>query len=323
LADFEAFYRDQLVPALAPLEEQRRRALGRVAVASPIVAGVGAVALLFVPAELWDALLELAPAWVWLGGAAALLFLLTAGVVWGASRGGYVRQFKETAIPAIARFVDPGLAFVAARGIDQRTFEASGIFSQEPDRYRSEDLVFGTVGRTTLEFSEVLAEKKHKDSKGRTSWSTIFRGVFLVADFNKHFHGETVVRPDFAERLLGRFGQALQGLGNSTLVKLEDPEFERAFVVHSSDQVEARYILSPALMQRILAFSAKVKTRPALSFCQSRLFLALSESRNLFEPPLFGSLLALGLFTTYLRDLELAVGVVEDLNLNTRIWSKS
>jgi Protein of unknown function (DUF3137) len=146
--------------------------------------------------------------------------------------------------------------------------------------------------------------------------------VLLVADFNKRFQGTTVVLPDVAERLLGRFGQALQSLGGD-LVRLEDPDFERAFVVRSSDQVEARYILSPALMQRILAFTAKAQCRPSLSFCQSRLFLALPERRDLFEPPLFRSPLARDLVGTYLADLQLSVGVVEDLNLNTRIWSKA
>ena len=41
------------------------------------------------------------------------------------------------------------------------------------------------------------------------------------------------------------------------LVKLEDPEFEKHFVVSGEDQVEARYILSTCLMQRLTDFRNK------------------------------------------------------------------
>jgi hypothetical protein len=319
---FEAFYRDHLVPALAPFEARRRHVQSRMLLGGLIAGGAAAALLPFAPAGFWSKLLPVAPAWFWLGGAALLLFLIVSMAVWGWARPRYVAQFKEHVIGAIARFVDPGLSFMASGGISQDMFEASGIFSEQPDRYRSEDLVHGTVGRTALEFAEVHAEEKHTDSKGNERWDTIFRGVLLVADFNKDFQGITVVLPDVAERLLGRFGQTLQSLGGD-LVRLEDPDFERAFVVRSSDQVEARYILSPALMQRILAFSAKARCRPSLSFCHSRLFLALPESRDLFEPPLFRSPVRRNVVGTYLHDLQLAVGVVEDLNLNTRIWSKA
>lgn len=35
-------------------------------------------------------------------------------------------------------------------------------------------------------------------------------------------------------------------------VKLEDPVFEREWEVYATDQIEARYILTPALMERML-----------------------------------------------------------------------
>ena len=43
------------------------------------------------------------------------------------------------------------------------------------------------------------------------------------------------------------------------LVKLEDPEFEKSFVVYSGNQTEARYILSTSLMRRILDYKVNCK----------------------------------------------------------------
>ncbi len=56
--------------------------------------------------------------------------------------------------------------------------------------------------------------------------------------------------PDFAEKLLGKFGQKFQkSFTHGKLVKLENPEFEKEFVVYSSGQQEARYILTPVMME--------------------------------------------------------------------------
>ena len=59
-----------------------------------------------------------------------------------------------------------------------------------------------------------------------------------------------------------------------------------------------------------------------LSFSNTKVFVAIPFIRNLFEPRVFRTLLDFGQIQEYLEDLQLAVGVVEDLNLNTRIWSK-
>ncbi|HOL89867.1 MAG TPA: DUF3137 domain-containing protein, partial [Anaerohalosphaeraceae bacterium] len=83
-----------------------------------------------------------------------------------------------------------------------------------------------------------------------------------------------------------------------------------------------RYILSPSLMERILQFRQKTGRRIFLSFVNSKLYLAVWFDRPLFEPKLFRSLLDFQTIQEYFGDIQLAVGIVEDLNLNTRIWSK-
>jgi hypothetical protein len=93
--------------------------------------------------------------------------------------------------------------------------------------------------------------------------------------------------------------------------------------VYGSDQVEARYILSPALMQRITEFKKNSKLRIALSFVDSHVYIALSINRRLFEaPPLFSTVLNRKLTLQYLGYLNMCIEIVEALDLNTRIWTK-
>ena len=266
-------------------------------------------------------------------GAAALFILpFAAAIVFLIARfflsKDYAQEFKEKIIQLIVKFIDPSLEYESAGFIAECVFMGSQIFKISPDRYRGDDFVSGVLGKTQISFSELHAEYKTetRDSQGRTQtqWHTIFKGLFVIADFNKNFQGTTVVLPDTAERLFGHLGKMLQSwnIMRGQLIQLEDPEFEKLFAVYGDNQVEARYILSTSLMKRIVDFKKKSGRQIYLSFVGSKVFVAISYIRNLFEPRVFRTLLDFAPMQEYFGDLELALGVVDDLNLNTRIWSK-
>ena len=106
------------------------------------------------------------------------------------------------------------------------------------------------------------------------------------------------------------------------MVELENPEFEKLFTVYGTDQVEARYILSTSLMERLVNFRRKANTRLHLSFIHSKVYVALSVNKNLFEPNVFSSGVKSGYLKEYFNYLELVTGIIDDLNLNLRIWGK-
>lgn len=133
-----------------------------------------------------------------------------------------------------------------------------------------------------------------------------------------------MVLPDYAEKFLGHLGTALQSwnIKRNQLVKLEDPEFEKYFVVYAEDQIEARYILSTSLMRRIVEFKKKTRKQICLSFVGSKVFVAIPYGRALFEPNIYKPVVEFEKIREYFEDINLALGIVEDLNLNTRIWNK-
>jgi hypothetical protein len=92
--------------------------------------------------------------------------------------------------------------------------------------------------------------------------------------------------------------------------------------VHSSDQIEARYILTPALMQRMLELKRKFAAQVEFAFLHSRVFVAISKDKDFFEPQLSQSLSDATALRSFLEQVQLCLGVVEDLDLNTRLWSK-
>lgn len=313
--DFREFYERELAGDLRVLDGKRQRVMKNLIIVFAVAGGIGlTVGLALLGASGGNPVVFLLP----MAGC-----LVVGGVVGSFMSKGYRSEFKLTVIDRIVRFVDERLRYSPREYIDKHTFMESKIFTTRPNRYKGDDLVAGRVGDTDVRFCELNAVHESGSGKNKRR-TTVFRGLFFIADFHKHFRTETVVLPDTAEKLFGRFGQKLQSLNffRGELIKLEDPEFEQNFAVYGADQVEARYILSTSLMRRILDFKRKTGRRIHLSFVASKVFVAISYSRKLFEPRVFRTLLDFGPMQEYFEDLTLAVGIVEDLNLNTRIWSK-
>jgi hypothetical protein len=133
------------------------------------------------------------------------------------------------------------------------------------------------------------------------------------------------VLPDTAQNTFGDLiGQWLQSNNamRGELVKMDDPEFEREFVVYSSDQIEARYILTHALMKKLLNYKKRTKQDIFVSFTNKNIHLAIAYNKDLFEPSVFSSLLNYKIAMEYVQTLHLATGIVEELKLNTKLWSK-
>lgn len=213
--------------------------------------------------------------------------------------------------------------------IPKEEFVRSRIFTYSCDQYEGEDHFRGKIGRTEIEFSEITAKylsSSGPGSKQKDDYVTYFKGLFIIADFNKNFRTHTIVLPDRAEKLFGKFGQTLQSLsgGRGHLVMLEDPRFGKEFCVYSEDQVEARYILTPSLMERILEFKTKWNKDVHMSFLDSKVCIAISMYKNLFELRPLRPAADYSFLEESLRFLTLLTEVVDDLNLNDHagIWTK-
>ena len=237
----------------------------------------------------------------------------------------YKDTFKDKVMRPLIREIDRSFRYIPEHHISQTLFNRCLLFPR-PDRFLGNDYVKGEIDSVPIQFSDIHAEKKHTDSKGRTHYSTIFQGLFIVSEFPKHFKGFTIVQPDTAQSLfgdlIGSFLQSHNITAKGSLVKMDSPEFEKEFVVYSNDQIEARYILTHSLMEKLLLYRKKSKHPIYVSFHGSNIYMAIEYNKDLFEPSVFHSLLDYKIAMEYLQTLHLAVGIVEELKLNQKLWSK-
>ena len=315
-SDFREFYEKKLRPDLEIIDQKRKKVNRFVIIVLLIIASLVIAEILFIPARL-EMLKFIIPAITGFIGIIVLSIFSKS----------YRKVYKNKIIARMTNYVDEGLIYSPDGSMAKSEFENSEIFPFPCDRFKGEDHFRGKIGKTEIEFSEVTAEKKNtsvNNSGSKEDYMIIFRGLFFIADFNKYFNTRTVVLPDAAEKLFGKFGQTLQSIsmGRGTLIRLEDPVFEKEFCVYGDDQIEARYILTPGLMQRIVAFKRKWNTAVYLSFRDSKVYIAIRMYKNLFETRIFRPVADYSFIENNLRFLILLTEIVEDLNLNARIWTK-
>ena len=250
------------------------------------------------------------------------------GVIYSRFYKYFKEQFKGKVIPAVVKFVDERLSYNPTLGLMDKYAE-SKIFTQRYDRYKAEDTISGKFDLTDFSFGEIHTEYKtvttDKNGRRQEHWHTIFKGMFFVSDFHKNFHGETMIDMDFMERYLGKLGRKFQQWNPSRdgfLVKLENPEFEKKFAVYCTDEQECRYILSHSMIERLLEMSRKLNFRISISFRNNLVYIAVFNNMDLFEPSVFGSLLKEEDYKIIITMLKSMTDIIEDLNLNTRIWTK-
>lgn len=238
----------------------------------------------------------------------------------------YRSRFKREVIAKALESLGENYTFEPNSGIYESEFIETQLFSKPPDAYHTEDLISGKIDKTNIFFAEVHAEYKTETptkNGTRTEWHDIFKGILFAADFNKHFKGITVVRPkDFGSSIGAWFSKHIFSFGDTDLVELENDDFAKNFVTYSSDQVEARYLLTPALMEKICELNNRSTYCISLSFINSNMYIAFPLDRNYFEAPMFKSLLKEDALENDLSVLRFMHAIAHELDLNTRIWTK-
>jgi hypothetical protein len=302
-AEFKAFYNETILPALNKLvaEKNKTIAFKRFAIIGSIVL----LAVINIP--------------FWMKGAAGLTIPLS--IIFGylayralvyRSIGDYEYDFKDKITRHIITFFNKDMAYDPDLNVLQSAFEISNIYQNLASYYVGTDLVKGSIGQTDIQFSWL------KVDQGGNFNIPIFKGIFFIANFNKYFDGETYVIPRYIHDKIGKIIDEAAG-DRPPLVTLENPDFEHDFIVYSSDPVEARYILTPAMMDKMVAINKKTTEDICFSFVREYMFVAISVPEDIFGPPDTNDY---GFYKKLYTYLDLTFSIVDDFELNTRIWGR-
>lgn len=326
----EAWFREEITPALAELEVQRQRRK------TSLLKRVALSYLVFIPAL--TILFFMEPfTLVKHAGASedmialiltTLMLLFYAGTVfflllrWPyAPMQEYKELYKYEVLPAVAKLLGDFkyyyLIFPYGRKLsslfslkefsggtdfngrkDMKDLRVSKIVPKH-DYFEFEDYFRGTYKGVDVHFSEVrLIEQEYKRGKnGRKQedgCKLLFEGVFAYLDLgHTKYAGHTVI--DYNRNSLGELLQEFRtDLKRANMV---DSRFEDLIDVYTNDQVEARYMIDPIIIERLTEFYKKAqgqKMRCALydegkGRHHMKMLIMIETGRNFFEPPSFFS----------------------------------
>ncbi|HRO04740.1 MAG TPA: DUF3137 domain-containing protein, partial [Terricaulis sp.] len=150
------------------------------------------------------------------------------------------------------------------------------------DRSKFEDHFHGAYKGAAFDLYEAHLEKRRTDSKGRTRYDTVFRGQLMRMHFPRDFLGVTIVRRDAG--VFNAFGGGEAGGRKLERVRLVDSKFEKAFEVWGTDQVEARYLLHPVMMERLIELETRLHGKRIRCAFEGGDLLVAVEGGDLFEP---------------------------------------
>ncbi len=274
--DFEAFYNQNLWGKFAAMEEERRKYFIRFCI------------LFFIIFLLLPSLV------VWLWGQTLLIFFhnmdskqtenvakisllilmgmiaITSSPIWS-----FRKKIKTKIMQEFIRFFGT-FQYYFEHKIDTEILRNSLLFGNF-NHSSGDDYFIGTYKNVSM----TIAEQKLV-YHGRKNSHTVFKGILILLDMNKSFQGQTVVFNDYGAfnflHSLSCIGTKLQN------IKLEDVLFEKKFEVYGTNQIEARYLLTPAFIERVLQVCKLFcGNKIQFSFFNNRLLLAISTNKNMFE----------------------------------------
>jgi len=307
----DTFYDTTLRPKLAAIDDPRRQV--RWLIIKSLLVILPPVVFL-VAGDLLDGVLPfnssgltVVGGTVWL--MAALVFALVTYLMPGiAAFANYRARFKRDIVPEIFRAVCPSATYEPLQGITESVFDAPGLFNTR-GAYSSDDRVRGRIGRTPFEFSEV--GRAYSTGSGRNSRSyVVFRGLFFHLDFNQHLNGVTLIEPRKAQS--HQIGER-DGLG---LIATDNPEFEKEFKVYTSDESEARALLTTAMIEALLTLRGQADKPVFVAFKGRRAYVAVHYARPLFEPGV-AQTTSPAAVREIAEHFALVDIIVRELNLNT------
>ncbi len=199
--------------------------------------------------------------------------------------------------------------------------------------FKGSDAVQGYLGDNYIEFCELDINEERESGAGETSGksnSQIFHGLFLIADY-KNIQFKTVLQSEFLGSLISEFDMSILNSRKKIKlrkIKIQNLKFNKHFSVYSEDDIEARKILSPVVLENLGNFAEENNMAIKLSFINNQVFIALGIGQ-IFEPDLRDVLplrkINLDLIEKdaerIYNEISLVSDIIKDLRLNSSIQS--
>lgn len=184
------------------------------------------------------------------------------------------RKLQQWMGEAVLQQLHPEWQFFAADHQDLDPFYDLNVLGRH-HIIRGANLIKGEIKGTAFSCSHLTVLPPNRDET-----YLHFQGILITLDLHRPLQGKTIIVPDRAQKQLGTYlGKKVQEQGRSglELVYLEDPVFEKLYAVYGEDQIEARYVLTPSKMRRLVELRSRFGENISFSFSQKQVAIAINH----------------------------------------------
>lgn len=290
--DFLHYYQKNIAPLVKKFEQNRVESLRLTIITSLLVIPItiGMILFeLFLFIKLQDTHPDIS---TWM-----LVFMI--GTVWAcvfiirAPIKNYKRSVKSIIFPIIFKYFGPNFLYQNDKPDLLLELEQSAILPNYTEVF-TESYIKSSHKNVAIELLETKFISGSTKSK-----ITAFKGLLILLSSNKKFNANTfIINIKTSNWFTNKWNQkankdwlanqlrARNKLANISLetVHLEDPIFNKKFAVFSSDQIEARYLLTTSFMERLLKLNQLFgKNSMQCSFYNNHLLIMIPTNQPRFE----------------------------------------
>ena len=145
--------------------------------------------------------------------------------------------------------------------------------------------------------------------------SKSFKAIIVEFDIPKHFSGNTCV----FEKSLNSKKLINKKISDMEEVNLEDVKFNMLYDIYSTDQIEARYLLTTAFIDRFLMIKTVFKAKYIRAeFSNDKLTLLIGTDKDLFSMGKLSETIAFNTFVQLFEELYSVLELIDTLKLNQK-----
>lgn len=152
------------------------------------------------------------------------------------------------------------------------------------DRATFEDHWSGNIGDIPFSVHEAKLEERRGSGKNRR-WVTVFRGLVMSVGYSRRFHGTTLlVRDDAYKHFYGAKKDSITVIGKQLdYADMTHPDFEDKFDIYTSDQTEARHLIDPLYVERLIAVESSYRGEGVATIFHEGSLVVTLRTGNMFE----------------------------------------
>lgn len=235
----------------------------------------------------------------------------------------FTRKYKKEVMQRFLAITHESLRYEPKGMVPVKDLKRSGLYGFDTHignnsltKLTGEDLIEGLVDGVHIKISDIEAFKGESKEVG-----LIFSGNFMVADFEDiTFEGETFITPDFSES--GLVNDILHEVASKKTFKVDGekvkfnfPDFERIYDVYTTNEQEAKKLLTRKLTDKMLQLDNKLhdKVLVALTIKGKSLFIGVLFNFLKMEPRLRYSVTMPHILERNYLYINLMLSIVEEV----------